>query len=231
MRDYSTVNLLVSEIQQLHRNVTGRSELAALERDIIQSAIIDAYQFVLLEYGVARFRFDEVEVELTTVAGQNYLDLDEYIYGVKGGSVRIPAERTNLGIIDEAKIFLVDPGAEYQGIPYTYAYASSGDPNVLRLIFYPIPDNAYVINLKAYKYPTDVITEFPTDLMSAIKFKAKSLAFLSLGLPQLQPGFEREYEKILDKIKDGYDSDEPKHVGIRQFDVARISIEGRIPSE
>lgn len=229
MRDYNTVNEIVSEIQQLHRNVTGRTDLAALERDIVQSAIIDAYQFVLLEYGIARFRFDEVEVELTTVGNQNYLDLDEYIYGVKGGSVRIPAERVNLSIIEEAKIFNVDPGADYDGIPYAYAYGSSGDPNVLRLIFYPIPDSTYTIKLKAYKYPENTITEFPADLMSAIKYKSKSLAFLGLGLGQFQAGFEREYEKIVMKIKDGYHGDEPKHVQKRQFDVPRRSIEGRIP--
>lgn len=228
MRNYNTVNILVSEIQQLHRNVTGRAELAAQERDIIQSAIIDAYQFVLLEYGVARFRFDEIAVELTTVSGQNYLDLDEYIYGVKGGSVRIPAEASNLGIIDEARIFAIDPKAEITGTPYAYAYSNSDDPNILRLIFYPIPDAVFTINCKVYKYPEDTITEFPTDLMSAIKFKAKSLAFLSLGLPQLQPGFDREYEKIVARIKDGYDSDEPKHIQKREFDIPRRSIEGRI---
>ena len=228
MRSYNTVNEIVSEIQQLLRNVTGRQELAAMERDVIQSAIIDAYQFVLLEYGITRFRFDEVETTLTTVADQNYVDLDEYIYGVKGGSVRIPSERVNLGIIDEAKIYNVDPGADYTGIPYAYAYGSSGDPNVLRVILYPIPDAVYTINLKAYKYPTDVMTEFPIDLMSAIKNKSKSLACLGLGLPQLQPGFDRAYEAMIERIKDGYDGDEPKHVQKRQFDVPRRSIEGRI---
>jgi hypothetical protein len=229
VRSYNTVNEIVSEIQQLHRNVTGRSELAALERDIIQSAIIDAYQFVLLEYGVARFRFDEIEIEMTTVAAQNYVDLDEFVYGLKGGSVRIPDERNSLGIIDEAKIFLVDPGADSDGIPYAYAYGSSGDPNILRVIFYPIPDAVYTIKAKAYKYPENEITEFPAELMSAIKYKSKSLAFLGLGLSQLQPGFERAYEQIVAKVKDGYDGDEAKHIQKREFDIPRRSIEGRIP--
>jgi hypothetical protein len=231
MRDYNTVNEIVSETQQLFRNATGRQTITAIERDIIQSSIIDAYQFVLLEYGVARFRFDEVAISQETVAGQNYIDLDEFIYGVKGGTVRIPDERVNLSIIDEIKIFQVDPGADFDGIPYSYAYASSGDPNVLRLMFYPIPDQAYTVKLKAYKYPENTITEFPADLMSAIKNKAKSLACLGVGLPQMQPGFDRVYEAMIARIKDGYEGDEPKHVQRREFDIPRRSIEGRIPLE
>jgi hypothetical protein len=229
MRLYNTVNDIVSEMQQLHRNITGRQTMTAVEVDIVRSSIVDAYQLVLLEYGVATFTFHEQTFEVDTVAGQDFIDLDEFVFRVITGTARIIDETVSLGLIDEETIYQSDPGAKAEGIPFAYAYTGSDDPNIVRLTLWPIPDKAYTITMKVLKLPTDVITNFPTTLMSAIKNKAKQLAVIGLGMPQHAGSFMGLYEEVIAKIKDGYDGDGPRHVQRRQFSEVYRSIEGRIP--
>ena len=228
MRAYNTVNDIKTEMEILYRNVTGRTQLTAGDTDIVYSAIVDSFQLVLLEYGVSTFKFHQLSLEVDTVADQNYIELDDYIFRVMGNTVRIPAEESMLGLVDEIAVYNSDPKLDKTGIPYMYAYTGPSDPNAIRLLLWPIPDKVYTINMQVLKYPTDTITEFPVYLASAIKNKAKSLACLGLGLPQLQPGFDRAYEEIIAKVKDGYDGDEPKHVQRRHFGIAHRSIESRI---
>jgi len=228
MQLYNTVNDIKSEMEILYRNITGKPSFTAGEADVVYSSIIDAYLIVLMEYGIDNFKFNETDVSVTTTSGTNYVDLDEYIYKVVSGSVRIPENDQLLGLIDEIAIFQTDPDDEFTGVPYAYSYKNSTDPNIMRLRLYPTPDATYTIQLKAMQFPTDVITNFPVHLMSAIKNKAKSLSCLGLGLVQLKPSFDNEYESFLQKIQDGFESDTPKHVG-RTFDYNHTgSIENRI---
>ena len=229
MRLYNTVNDIVAETQQLHRNVTGRETMTAAEVDIVRSSIVDAYQLVLLEYGVATFTFHEQSLDVVTVAGQDYVDLDEYVFRVVTGTARIVDREVCLGLIDEENIYQSDPGANAEGIPYAYAYTGSDDPNIVRLTLWPIPDAVYTISMKVLKLPEDVITNFPTTLMSAIKNKAKQLAVIALGMPAHAGSFKGLYEEVIAKIKDGYDGDGPRHVQRRQFSEVFRSVEGRIP--
>lgn len=229
MRLYNTVNDISSEMEILYRNASGKPSFTAGEADIVNSAIIDSYQIVIQEYGVANFRFQEADIEVTTTAGTNYVDLDAYVYRVVSGSVRIPERDITLALIDEVSIFQTDPRAEETGEPTAYAFKNSGDPTVMRLRLYPIPDATYTIFLQVLKYPTDVITNFPPQLMAAIKNKAKSLSCLGLGLVQFMAAFDNQYEKSIEQIKDGYESDGPKHVSKSYIEIPRRSIEGRIP--
>lgn len=228
MRLYNTVDDIKSEMEILYRNMTGKPSFTAGEADIVYSSIVDSYQIVLQEYGVANFRFQEQDIVVSTVPERNYVDLEEYVYKVVSGSVRIPAQDVTLSLIDEVAIYQHDPRDEERGEPTSYAYKNSGDPNVMRLRLYPTPAQVYVIHLKVLQLPTDIITNFPTQLMSAIKNKAKSLSCLGLGLPQLRAPFDSEYESSLAQIKDGYDNDGPKHISRSYIQVPRRSIEGRI---
>lgn len=229
MRLYNTVDDIKSEMEILYRNITGKPSFTAGDADIVYGSIIDAYQRVLREYGIVQFRFQIIEDTLDTVSGQNYVDLDEYVFKIQKGSVRIPAQDQVLGLIDEVTIFQGDPRDEVTGVPTSYAYKNSTDPNIIRVRLYPTPDAVYTIYLNQFIYPTDVMTNFPTDLVSAIKFKAKALSCLGLGIGNYQPGFDREYEIAINQVKDGYDDDGPKHVG-RTFlsSDAGGSIESRI---
>jgi hypothetical protein len=195
----------------------------------VYSSIIDAYQFALLEYGVDTFKFQEQSVTEDTTSGTNYIDLDEYIYKVVNGSVRIPSEDAPLGLIDESVIFQRDPDLSETGTPTHYAYMNSTDSNIIRLRLWPEPNATYTIYMNVLKYPEDTITEFPTYLMSAIKNKAKALSCLGLGMVHLEPAFNRAYEDIILKIKDGYNNTSARHVGRSYIPVFNPSIEGRIP--
>ena len=228
MRLYNTVNDIKTEIEALYRNTTGRNQLTAVETDIVYSSIVDAYQLVLLEYGVHTLKFVEEEFTVDTVAGQNYFDLEEYVYRIISGSVRINSERTMLNLIDEEQIFNYDPGDEIVSKPTSYAYMSSGDPNIMRVRLYPIPDQVYSIKMKVMKLPVDDITEFPTTLASAIKNKSKALCCVALGLAGLKVGFDALYEETLEKFKDGYLNDGPIHVRRSFIHVPNQNIQGRI---
>lgn len=229
MRTYNTVNGISVEVEALYNNVTGRKQFTAVEFDIVNNSIIDAYQEVLLEYGIENFKFHEEDITVDTVADQNYVELDEYAFRIVSGTVRIPAEDSILVLMDEKEIYLSDPGADSTGEPSHYAYGSPSSTNKIKMVLWPIPDAVFTINMKVLKYPTDVITNFPVSLMSAIKHKAKSLSCLGLGLPQLQPGFDAAYERIVGKIKDGYTLDGPRHVGRTVIIRKAESVEGRIP--
>ena len=223
MQTYNSVNVIVTEIEALFRNVTGRNTFLSLDRDIVQNAIIDAYQFVMLEYGVSTFKFIEEADTIDTTAGTSYIDLDEYVFKVVSGSVRIPAHEQLMGLIDEIAIFQSDPDLSATGIPTSYAYTASGDPNKIRLALYPIPDATYTIYLTQMKYPTDSITNFPTWLQSAIKYKAKALSCQGLGnLVHLKTGFNQDYEDVITKIKDGFNYDGPRHIGRRRESVGHV---------
>ena len=221
MQTQITVNEIKTELEALYRNVTGRKSLTAVEVDIVNASIIDAYQEVLLEYGVEGFKFHQVSDTVATVSGTNYVDLDEYCFRVVPGTVRIAAQQVVLGLIDEQAIYLADPELTVTGVPHSYAYAVSDDPNIVRLILYPCPDAAYTIAFKALKYPTDALTNFPIAVSSAIKYKAKGLACMQLGVGQLKPQFDDAYERIMAKVKDSYQEDTPRHVGRRRF-VTRV---------
>ncbi len=228
MRLYNTVNDIKTEMETLYRNITGKPSFSASETDIVYSAIVDAYQKVITEYGVANFRFHKEDDTKTTTSGTNYVDLDEYVFRIVPGSVRIPAEYTNLTLIDEVAIFAIDPNDEQTGPPTSYAYKNSTDPNIIRMRLWPTPDAAYVISLQGLQYPTDVMTKFPTDLMAAIKNKAKALSCLGLGLLQYKLGFDSEYEQSIAQVKDGYDNDGPKHVQKIVYPRRVRSLESRI---
>jgi len=231
MRQYNTVNDIKTEVEVLNRNVTGRKQLTATEADIVYGSIIDSYQLCLMEYGVANFKFAEYDVTATTVSGQNYVDLDEYVYRVVPGTVRITSEGIVLSLIDEPAIYGIDPDADDTGPPESYAYANKeGSPNYIRLFLWPIPDSAYTINLKVLKMPTDTPTNFPTFLTGAIKHKAKALSCLGLGIPQFMPMFNRVYEDFIEKVKDGYEGDGARHIQ-RHFSIPITrGIQGRLPT-
>lgn len=228
MRLYSTVNDIQSEIEVLYRNITGRNSFTAGERDIVYGCIIDAFLIVLLEYGIDNFKFREVDIEEDTTSGTNYIDLDEYIYKIIPGSVRIPASNSTLGIIDEVEIFQIDPNDEASGEPYAYSYKSSTDPNIMRLRLYPTPNAVFTLAMKVLKFPTDVATNFPIHLMNVIKAKAKALACMHLGVIQYKLAFDEEYKAAIINIRNGFDNDQPKHINRTYRTSVHRSINSRI---
>ena len=228
MRLYNTVNGIQTEMETLYRNISGKPSFTAGERDIVYGAIIDAYLIVLNEYGLEDFHFEESDITADTTADTTYIDLDEYVFKIVPGSVRIPAENSTLTIIDEVAIFQNDPDASASGRPYCYSYKSSTDPNILRVRLYPTPDAVYTLNLQVMTYPTDAITNFPVVLMNVIKLKAKELACLNLGLLNLKSGFKAAYDEAIVNLRDGYDDERPRHVTRTFLSRPRGNIQSRI---
>ena len=214
MRIYSTVRGIKTEVEALFKNLTGKYPLSAVENDIVYGAIVDAMQIVLLEYGIENFTFSEQEETLTTVSGQNYVDLSTYAFKVIAGTMRIESEKSLLSLIDEQGVYIADPDLSETGIPTGYYYVNSGSVNVVRLGLWPKPDAAYTIKCKVHQYPEDNLTNFPANLDTAIKLKSKAMACLGLGIISAKAGFDAAYEDIMKQVKDSYQEDTPKHVGV-----------------
>jgi hypothetical protein len=227
MRTYKTANEIRSELEAAWRNVTGRAGFTADEADIVNNAIIDSYQLCLDEYGVGNFKFHKTEIDVDTTSGQAYVDLDQYVYRVLPGTVRIPAEDTILTLSDEAAIIATDPEWTEIGVPEQYTYQASSDPDTMRLGLWPVPNGTYTIKAWCLKYPSDAITNFPSYLVVAIKNKAKELACIALPMQQLAPGFKSIYEEAIMKVKNGY-AEAPMHIGRSKFVRVGRSIESRI---
>lgn len=216
MRNQTTINEIESEFEALYRNVTGRGSLSAIEFDTVRASIIDAMQMVTLEYGIEPFRFHRIAQTTETTANQSYVDLLDHTYRVVSGTVRITSSDTFLSMIDEKAIFISDPDLSETGTPEFYAYGTNeSNPDSLRLSLWPIPDNSYTLSLDTLRYPEEDLDSFPAALGFAIKLKAKSLSCSSLGLSANANNFEAHYSEVINKIKDGYSTETPKHVGRR----------------
>ncbi len=229
MRTAITPNGIRVETEALYANVTGRKGFSAGEADIVVGSIIDAYQLVLLEYGVGDFVFHETSDTKTITAGTNYVDLDEYVFRVIPGTVRIASERITLSSISEASMLQSDPNLEVTGIPTGYIYGASDDPDIIRLTLWPNPDAAYTLSFNSLIYPADDINNFPIAVHGAIKNKSKELSCIGLGIPHVAGGFKVIYDEMIAKIKDSY-AGAPTHIGRSIITGTSRGIESRIRS-
>lgn len=211
----------------LFRNVTGRTNPTAAEKNIIEDAVEEAVYQLTTEPGIGPLRFIRTDVTVNTVAGQSYVDLPEGAITVVSGTVRITEQGAPLFITSTEWIHSVDPEGDASGLPAAYAITNSGDPDVIRLALYPTPDSIYEIALQTEDL-LDADDEFPswiagplTDLSTAIAMRR-----LSFGAPVT---YEYAYEKGLSRIKDKQGYDGPLHIN-RSFDYVITDLQRRANS-
>jgi hypothetical protein len=167
----------------LFRNITSNANPTFMERQIIENSVNEAIQQLAVERGVDAYHFLRTSITATTVALQEYVDLDTDITSIVSGTMRIKDEDIVLQSASLEWIRNVNYDDESDGLPSHYALKSSGDPDVIRLILYPIPDAVYTLDFDVEKMVAeDGTAEFPSWYVGAITDLATSIMIRRLGL-------------------------------------------------
>ncbi len=223
-----TVTQVKTKIEVLVRRL-GATTLTYDERQIISDAINEAMQEICVDRGISRWRFLQTADTEDTTAGTAYVDLDENIFNVISGTVRIAADNTVLDAASIEYIYSTDPDQDEQNRPQYYAFHASDDAETIRLIFKPIPDAVYTISFIAESIiDEDGISSFPSWMHSAIIDLATSIALRRLGIGD--PSFyEAQYRKKKQNAKASQGHDGPMHINRVNYLPPDYPLESRLP--
>ncbi len=200
------------KIEVLVRRLSGKTNLTYDERQIVSDAINEAMQDICIDRGISRWRFLQTADTEDTTAGTAYVDLDENIFNVISGTVRIASEGKTLSVASIEYIYSTDPKQDSQSCPDYYAFDSSGTPETIRLIFKPIPNAVYTISFIAESIvDEDGISSFPAWMHGAIIDLSTSIALRRLGLGD--PAFyKNEYRERKQNAKESQGGDSAQHI-------------------
>ena len=165
---------------------------------------------ICMDYGISRWRFLQAADTEDTTADTSYVDLDENIFNIISGTVRIASENATLAVWDLEAIYQVDPDANETGRPQMYALDSSGTAGIIRMQLWPIPDAVYTIAFVAEKImDEDSVSSFPPWLHTALKDRSMQLALRDLGFFQEAVVYGLSYQERLKMAKDSQGTDVP----------------------
>jgi hypothetical protein len=228
----ATFSLTLAEIQNrienLLRRLTGSEKISYQDKKTINDAINAAMIDICLDVGIAQWRFIQANDTEDTTSGTAYVDLDENIFNVVSGTVRIASEDVTLNPASLEYIRSIDPDADETGVPEVYALVQSADAETLRMEFYPIPNGTYTVAFTAEVIPDeDSISTFPAWMHACLKDKATANALRDLGLPYID--FERSYKDRKQQNKAHQGHDVPMHINRRRPMARYRPLESRIP--
>jgi hypothetical protein len=220
---------VINRIETLLMNLIKRApthQESKLISDAFNQALID----LCMDSGISSWRFMRIADTEDTTSGTAYVDLDENIYNVISGTVRIASENTNLAYMSMEYFYSTDPNQDDTGCPAFYGLAASGDAETMRMYFKPIPDATYTIAFTAESIPDeDAISSFPAWTHACLKDKATENALRDLGLADAAVPFALSYtrRKQDNKASQGYDG--PIHIN-RVGAIRNIrGLESRLP--
>lgn len=176
---------LQRSIETKVRAIRGRALTTADERFVIFGAINEAIIDLSLERGLDAPKVITTNTTVSTVADQNYVDLDSAVIQVIDGTVRIIAESIILKAFSGAiaDFYRFDPGEDISSsFPSLYAMDTDGS-GTMRMLLRGTPDAIYTIDLKVESIPDeDSVGTFPGWYHPALRSKATSIALENLGL-------------------------------------------------
>jgi hypothetical protein len=218
-----------NNIETLVRRLSGQENLSYQERQSTSDAINAAMMDICLDYGISRWRFMQSDVTATTTASTSYVDLDENVFNVISGTVRIESEDRTLSAWDLEAIYQADPEGDETGVPQRYALDSSGTANTMRMQFWPIPNAAYTVSFVAETImDEDSVSSFPSWLHAALKDRATQLALRDLGFFQQSMIYAASYQERLKMAKASQGSDAPMAIR-RVGTIIKDNIQSRCP--
>lgn len=186
-------------------------------------------QDICLDRGISRWRFLQTADTEATTAGTAYVDLDENVFNVISGTVRIPDENVTLEVASIEYIYSTDPDQDEQNRPQYYAFDSSGDPETIRLIFKPIPDAVYTIHFIAESIvDEDGISSFPAWMHGMVIDLATSIALRRLGLGDPEY-YKSKYKERKQNAKSSQGHDGPMHISRVNIIPPEFPIQSRTP--
>jgi len=225
---------IIDSIENLLRRITGQESPSYKDRKTIDNAFNAALIDLCLDRGISHWRFIQTDDTEDTTANTAYVDLDENIFNIVSGTVRIEADDVTLDPMSIEYNYTQDPDQNWTGRPQFYAVDSSGDAETIRMRLKPIPDAVYTIAFVAESVPDeDSISSFPVWTHACLKDKATMNALLDLGVAEQAPvtmaGLNLSYEKRKQDNKTSQGLDIPRHIN-RPYSVYRGgSLESRCP--
>jgi hypothetical protein len=216
------------KIEVLARRLSGQN-LTYDERQIVSDAINEALQQICVDRGVSRWRFLQTADTEDTTASTAYVDLDENIYNVISGTVRIASEDKTLEVASIEHIYSTDPDQDDESCPDYYAFDNSTDPETIRLIFKPIPDAVYTISFIAESIvDEDAVTSFPAWMHGMVIDLATSIALrrLALGDPEY---YYRKYRERRNDAKESQGHDGPQYINRVNYPPPDLPLQSRTP--
>lgn len=225
---------IVDGIENLLRRLTGKESPSYQDRKTIDNAFNAALTDLCMDKGISHWRFLQAADTEDTVAATAYVDLDENIFNVISGTVRIEADNVTLSPMSIEYNYSQDPDQNDTGRPELYALSSSTDAETMRMILKPIPDAVYTISFMGESVPDeDSISSFPVWTHACLKDKATINALIDLGMADRAAitiaALVDSYEKRKQNNKASQGHDIPRHIN-RPFSVHHGgSLESRCP--
>jgi hypothetical protein len=225
-----TKSEITDGIEVLIRRLSGRETLTYLEKKILDNALNAAMQDLCLDRGISRWRFIQTSDTEDTTANTAYIDLDENIFNVINGTVRIEAENITLSPMSLEYNYSSDPDQNDTGMPQLYCLDSSGDAETMRMRLKPTPDAVFTISFVGESVPDkDSISSFPAWTHACLKDKATENALRDLGFFNESVPFARSYEKRKQDNKASQGTDTPIHINRVGYVSSGRGIQSRLP--
>lgn len=168
-------------IENKARRLSGTVILTADDRFAIFSAINASLIDISIERGFDILKVITSDTTVSTVAGQNYVDLSAAIVNVIDGSLRIIAEDQILSPMSLSAFYAIDPGEDVSHLPSFYAIDTNGSGGY-RLLLRDTPDAVYTIDLKVESIPDeDSVSTLPGWMHGLLWSLSASVALEALG--------------------------------------------------
>lgn len=204
---------IVDGIEILFRRLSGRESPTYLERKTIDNAINAAMHDLCLDRGIGSWRYRQADDTEDTTVDTAYVDLDENIFNVINGTVRIEVENITLSPMSIEYNYSSDPNQDDTGTPDHYCLESSSDAETMRMRLKPIPNAVFTISFVGESIPDeDSISSFPAWTHACLKDKATENALRDLGFFNEAMAFKQSYEKRKQDNKASQGLDVPIHV-------------------
>ena len=182
-------------IENKIRRLSGSVIMTADDRFAIFSAINTALIDISIERGFDILKVITSDTTATTVANQNYVDLDGAVINVIDGSVRIIAENQILSPMSLSDFYAIDPGEDSTHLPSRYAIDHNGS-GAIRLLLRDTPNRAYTISLKVESIPNEDSVSTLAGWMHGLLWSlAASIALEALGY-DAGPDWNRYQERL-----------------------------------
>ena len=207
----ATLTSILNSIVALYRRATGNVNPTWQEKEIIKASINEALHRACMSASIEEARFVEDDVELTTVSGQNYVDLSAGIFSILDGTLRIESYGF-LSPMSYERLIESDPDESLSGPPERYALTDSGSQGVYRVKLSPVPDGIYTIKLTVRSLvEEDGVDSIPHWLTGPLTDLATSIAMRRLSFGNYLI-YEDAYRRVEADMRRWAGHDRPRYI-------------------
>ena len=224
-----SVSDLKRRVNRTFLRISGESTVMHEDQLIINDAINRAIIDLSTDRGFDELKFIMSDATVTTVANQNWVDLDAGIIGVISGTIRIKAEPILLTRISLQQFTAFDVQEIGGDTPAAYAIDQGATADQIRLRLRPTPNRVLTIDLKVQTIPDeDSIGTVPGWMHSLLRSLATKIALEDLGFPVEAIPFKRSFDENITNAREQQRGDSgPQHVQMQREGFLGTDIQSR----